>query len=138
MSAEFVDTNVLVYAYDPTSAKKHERARQLVGDLWQRGEGTVSVQVLQEFFWTVTRKVPRPLATAAAIEILEELAAWDVYAPTAEDVIRSAELASRRRIALWDAMIVHAAISAGSRILWSEDLDSGARFDSLQIRNPFD
>ncbi|HUJ15411.1 MAG TPA: PIN domain-containing protein [Thermoanaerobaculia bacterium] len=138
MSAEFVDTNVLVYAYDPTRAKKHERARELVSDLWRRGDGTLSVQVLQEFFWTVTRKVPQPLAPAAAIEIVEELAAWNVYAPNADDVVRLAELSARRRIAFRDAMIVHAAISAGSTILWTEDLDAGARFDSLRVRNPFD
>jgi len=137
MSAEFVDTNVLVYAYDPTTTEKHECARELVGRLWESGEGTLSVQVLQEFFWTVTRKVPRPLATATAIEILQELSAWDVYGPVAEDVIRAAELAARRRIAFWDAMIVHAAISAGSTILWSEDLAAGSRFDSVEIRNPF-
>ncbi len=138
MSAEFVDTNVLVYAYDPTTTEKHERARQLVSRLWESGDGTLSVQVLQEFFWTVTRKVPRPLASATAIDILKELSVWNVFAPIAEDVLRAAELSARRRIAFWDAMIVHAAISAGSTILWSEDLAAGSRFDSVAIRNPFE
>ncbi len=127
MGAEFVDTNVLVYAYDPTTKEKHERARELMSRLWESGDGTLSVQVLQEFFWTVTRKVPHPLASATALDILEELSAWDVYAPIAEDVVRAAQLSARRRIAFWDAMIVHAAISAGSTVLWSEDLAGGSR-----------
>lgn len=138
MSAEFIDTNVLVYAYDPTTADRHEKARNLVSRLWAEGNGALSVQVLQEFFWTVTRRVPRPLDPATATDILEELSAWPVYAPTAEDVSRAAELSVRRKIAFWDAMIVHAAISAGCTILWSEDLASGSRVGSVEIRNPFD
>ncbi len=138
MSAEFIDTNVLVYAYDPTTADRHEKARDLVSRLWAEGSGVLSVQVLQEFFWTVTRKVPRPLDSATAIDILEELSAWPVYAPAAADVLQAAELSVLRKIAFWDAMIVHAAISAGCTTLWSEDLSSGSRVGSVEIRNPFD
>ncbi len=137
MSAEFVDTNILVYAYDPTTAEKHEKAQSLVSRLWETGEGVLSVQILQEFFWTVTRKVPRPLPPRTAIDILEELATWTVYAPTADDVLLAADLSVRRRIAFWDAMIIHCAIASEAGLLWSEDLSSGTRFGSVEIRNPF-
>jgi predicted nucleic acid-binding protein len=68
MSADrqFVDTNVLVYAYDVTAGRKHDHARALVEHLWEALEGCLSVQVLQEFFVTTTRKIPRPLAIPAA------------------------------------------------------------------------
>lgn len=137
MSAEFVDTNVLVYAHDPTDRDKHAKARALLERLWQSGEGTLSVQVLQEFFWVITRKVPKPIDTAKAIDILEDFAAWNVVAPRATDVIQAARLGARRRISFWDAMVVQTALLAGASILWSEDLSDTSDFGSLVVRNPF-
>src|SRR5580693_3817988 len=57
---QFVDTNVLVYAYDVTAGDKHSLARVLMEELWTAREGCLSVQVLQEFFVTTTRKIPKP------------------------------------------------------------------------------
>jgi predicted nucleic acid-binding protein len=61
MSAEFVDSNILVYAHDPTTPAKHDRAQSLVERLWLEKTGRLSIQVMQEFFWIVTRKIPAPL-----------------------------------------------------------------------------
>lgn len=66
---EFVDTNVLVYAYDPSAGAKAELARELVASLWRSGQGCLSLQVLQELFVTITRKVPKPMPAAGAAEI---------------------------------------------------------------------
>jgi predicted nucleic acid-binding protein len=62
MSAErlFVDTNILIYAYDVSAGAKHTKAGRVVGDLWDSGLGVLSTQVLQEFFVGVTRKIPKP------------------------------------------------------------------------------
>ena len=68
----FVDTNVLVYAEDLDAGSKHSIARDLVADLWRSGDGVLSVQVLQEFFVNVTRKIPRPLASQEALAIVEQ------------------------------------------------------------------
>lgn len=69
----FVDANILVYAEDRDAGDKYVIARNLVADLWRSGEGVLSVQVLQEFFVNVTRKVPRPLGTGQALEIVEDV-----------------------------------------------------------------
>jgi predicted nucleic acid-binding protein len=61
MSAEFCDTNIIVYAYDSTAGVKHDRAQALLERLWLEGVGALSVQVLQELFVTLTRKVVRPV-----------------------------------------------------------------------------
>ena len=61
MPAEFIDTNILVYAYDRTAGIKFDRARALMESLWDRGEGVLSTQVLQEFYVAVTSKIPQPL-----------------------------------------------------------------------------
>jgi predicted nucleic acid-binding protein len=56
---QFVDTNVLVYAHDLSAGVKRERAKEIIAFLWQSGRGCLSIQVLQEFYVTVTRKVSR-------------------------------------------------------------------------------
>ena len=137
MSAEFVDTNVLVYAYDTTTRPKHERARSLLERLWESGNGCLSVQVMQEFFWIVTRKIPSPLPPRTALEILRDYSAWPVFSPLSDDVIAAGELATSDRLSYWDAMIVHAAVALGATRLWTEDLQHGLALGSLHVENPF-
>ena len=57
----FLDTNIIIYAYDVSAKEKHEQARKLLVDLWDSGRGVLSTQVLQEFFVSVTQKIPQPL-----------------------------------------------------------------------------
>ena len=83
---QFVDTNILVYAHDVTAGDKHSRARALVEELWDTRQGCLSVQVLQEFFVTTTRKIPKPLEAPAAAQIIDDLAHWHVHAPADTDV----------------------------------------------------
>ena len=66
--AFFLDTNVLVYAYDPADAAKRTRAMTVVERLGSRQRGVLSAQVLSEFFVTVTRKIVPPSMTLMAPE----------------------------------------------------------------------
>ena len=81
LARAFVDANVLVYAFDPSAEAKHAAARRLIEELWERQTGCLSVQILQEFFVTMTRKVPQPLSIDAAAERVRELTVWKVFAP---------------------------------------------------------
>lgn len=141
MSAEagrqFVDTNVLVYAHDTSAGDKHARAKQLLAELWTNGNGCLSVQVLQEFYVTITRKVSRPLDPEAARQRVEDLGYWLVHSPTAEDVVEAIRLHQSSRLAFWDAMIVTSASKLGCRVVWSEDLNPSQRLAGVQILNPF-
>ena len=65
---EFVAANVLVYAFDASAKAKQAAAKQLIERLWDSGTGCLSVQVLQEFFVTVTRKVAKPLPVDEAAD----------------------------------------------------------------------
>jgi len=134
---EFVDANVLVYAFDASAAEKKARAEALLARLWTSGMGCLSVQVLQEFFVIVTRKVPRPLSPDVAAERVREFTAWPVFAPTAADVLGAIALQQEAKLSFWDAMIVHSASEAGCEILWSEDLRHGQTIRGVEIRNPF-
>jgi len=135
---EFVDTNVLVYAHDTTAGEKHARAEALVRDLWKRRAGCLSVQVLQELYVVLTRKVRKPLSEEVAARILSTLSAWKVHAPVASDVLDAIEISRRQSIAYWDAMILQSAVSLGCTILWSEDLNPGQIYEGVKVMNPFD
>lgn len=134
---EFVDANVLVYAHDASAEGKHEAAVRLLARLWDSGTGCVSVQVLQEFFVTVTRKVSEPLTISEASDRVREYSAWKVFAPAAEDVLSAIALHQRAKVSFWDAMVVHAAAELGCDVLWSEDLSDGQSIHGVHVHNPF-
>jgi predicted nucleic acid-binding protein len=134
---QFVDTNVLVYAHDVTAGDKHRRARALVSDLWQTRAGCLSVQVLQEFFVTTTRQIPKPLDVPAAARIIDDLAHWHVHAPAAADVLAAIGIHQRTSTSFWDAMILRSAKELGCETLHSEDLNPGQLYEGVQVRNPF-
>lgn len=135
---EFVDANVLVYAFDSSAARKQQVAEQLLKRLWESGTGCVSVQVLQEFFVTITKKVAKPLPVDDAKARIREFSAWTVFAPTADDIVAAIDLHTQARIGFWDAMIVLAAAECGCEVLWTEDLNDGQRLREVRIRNPFE
>lgn len=134
---EFVDANVLVYAFDSSAGRKQESARALLERLWESKTGCVSIQVLQEFFVTITKKVAKPLPVQDATARIRELAAWKVFAPNADDVITAIGLHTQAKIGFWDAMIVLAAAESGCDVLWTEDLTDGQLLRGVRIRNPF-
>jgi predicted nucleic acid-binding protein len=134
---EFVDANVLVYAYDASAGKKKAAAEQLLAQLWEAGNGCLSVQVLQEFFVTVTGKVAKPLPIEDAAERVREFSTWKVFGPSADDVLRAIAVHRETRLSFWDAMIVHAAAELGCDVLWTEDLNDGQVIRGVRIRDPF-
>jgi predicted nucleic acid-binding protein len=137
LERQFVDANVLVYAFDSSAGRKQHIAQALLATLWERNTGCLSVQVLQEFFVTVTKKVARPLPVDDAVARIRELTAWRVFAPTAEDVLAAIALHGQAKIGFWDAMIVLAASESGCEVLWTEDLNDGQSLRGVRIRNPF-
>jgi predicted nucleic acid-binding protein len=137
MSGEFCDTNILVYAYDTSAGTKRELAKSLLDRLWREGSGVLSVQVLQELFVTLTRKVPQPLAAHDARAVVADFASWRVVEPAASDVLAAIDVSERWRLSFWDAMIVRAAQRADATVLWSEDLASGQAYDGVSVRDPF-
>jgi predicted nucleic acid-binding protein len=136
-SRQFIDTNILVYAHDVTAGIKHERARALIEELWNSRQGCLSVQVLQEFFVTVTRKIPKPVDVSEAACIIEDLAHWHVHAPVASDVLAAIDVHRQARVSFWDAMILRSAKELGCGTVHSEDLSSGQEYDGVEVRNPF-
>jgi predicted nucleic acid-binding protein len=135
---QFVDTNVLIYAHDTSAGPKHERARALIAQLWEDRAGGISIQVLQEFYVNVTRKVARPMPPDAATQIIGDLSTWQVQRPDVNDVLAAIQLQTQQRLSFWDAMILTSARRLGCDIVWSEDLNAGQAYEGVEVRNPFD
>ena len=132
----FVDTNVLIYAHDVDAKEKHERAKSVLRELWSYRTGALSVQVLQEFYVNVTRKISRPLSKQAARLIVNSYAIWCVETAPA-DVAAAFQIEDESRIGFWDALIVASALKIGATRILSEDLNARQRIAGIRIENPF-
>lgn len=131
----FFDTNVLVYADDDDAPKKQRVARDLWHDHRRDGTGVVSLQVLQEYFVTVTGKLKHdPRKARRKVELLAE---FDVATPEVGDILAAIDLHRLHGISFWDALILRSAHQAGCRVLLSEDFQGGREVDGIQVVNPF-
>ena len=135
-SLQFVDTNILVYAHDRSAGEKYHQARAAIQSLWDSGLGCLSVQVLQEFYVTLTRKVMRPVSPDEARRLVADLSTWRVHSPDAEDVLGAIDLQQRYQLSFWDAMILLSAIRAGAQTVLSEDLNPGQDYDGVRVIDP--
>jgi len=133
----FLDTNIIVYAHDRSSGDKHADAREIMDYLWENRKGVISVQVLQEFFVCVTKKIFKPLPIKNARDILDYLSTWDVVANDKHITLKAIDIQERYQFSFWDSLIIQAAIQGQARIVLSEDLPGGQVVNDLKILNPF-
>lgn len=133
----FIDTNVLLYAYDASAGRRHDRAAALVGDLAGRRVAATSIQVLQEFYVNVTRKIAKPLTHDVAVERVQAFARWPIHVPHARDVVAAARISNDAQLSVWDAMIVRSASRLGCAVVWTEDLNPGQPIEGVAVRDPF-
>jgi predicted nucleic acid-binding protein len=134
----FLDTNILVYSFDPVEPRKASLAEDLVTRAVTSGLGTISYQVVQEFINVSLRQF------GAAMTVTElELYFFKILLPmmrvpsSTELFLEALRLQTAGRIAWYDSLIVAAAMRSGCKILYSEDLQHGRRFGDLVIQNPF-
>src|SRR5215510_15128298 len=132
----FVDTSILIYAHDLDAGVKRERAMAKLRELWDSGNGRLSVQVLQEFYVNATQKLAKPVARSTAREVVRTYGVWVHHAATVETVTRATELSELARISFWDAFIVASAEEVDAEELLSEDLNDGQAIAGIKIVNP--
>ena len=133
----FVDTNILVYCRDRSETTKQPRAEEWIAHLWNTGAGRVSLQVLNEFYVTVTQKLRPGLDPAIARNDVRNLLAWR---PVELDVLSVEEawgVQDKYGVSFWDCLIVAASLRAGVRYLLSEDFRDGQVLDGIRVVNPF-
>jgi len=134
----FLDTNIFIYSFDRTDPPKARLAQQIITDHAARGNGVISFQVVQEFFNVAFRKFQPALrpeeATNYLLTVLRPFLAVD-----SSIGLYSAALAIRLRYQLswYDSLIVAAASEASCSVLYTEDLQHGAKINGVKIENPF-
>lgn len=132
----FVDTNVLIYAYDIDAGAKHTVAKTVLRKLWTERNGVLSTQVLQEFYVNVTRKIAHPLRKDTARTIVNSYSIWCSDTTPAE-IANAFQIEDRAKIGFWDALIVASALKSGASRILSEDLNAGQIITGVRIENPF-
>ena len=133
----FLDTNILVYAFDVSAEQKHTVAQNILKELWNNNKGCISTQVLQEFFVTVTKKIPKPLKPLFAKEIINDLLKWDIVINDGNLILEAINIFIKNNFSFWDSMIIQAAIQTNAAVLLSEDLPHNRTIGNLTIHNPF-
>jgi predicted nucleic acid-binding protein len=137
MSARsFVDTNVLIYAHDVDARAKHEVAKNVLRDLWSQRTGVLSMQVLQEFYVNVTRKIASPLPKDVARLVVNSYAIWCIET-TPYEITAAFRIEDESRIGFWDALIVASAAKCGAVRILTEDLNARQVIAGISIENPF-
>ena len=139
MSAEyFLDTNVVVYSFDKSAPAKREKSVNLIAE----GCAKVRVQSVgrwcRSFLNVALHKWKRPMSPGDAMgymgTTLEPLCA--VF-PSASLWRSALSIQIQSQYCFYDSLVVASALQCGARVLYSEDLQDGRRFDELEIRNPF-
>jgi len=134
----FFDTNVLIYLFDKDSPNKAAVARQLYSRLVREKSGLVSVQVLQEFFVTLSKKFAVALSPDDVKREVRDLSGLlKVIETDVALVLDSIKLSRRYTLSFWDGLIIQAALRSGASVLYTEDLQDGQVFESLTVCNPF-
>jgi predicted nucleic acid-binding protein len=131
----FFDTNILVYTDDHDARRKQAKALELVEEARLGGWGVVSTQILQEYFVAATAKLRVPPEIAR--RKVELFGRFDLVLIDLPDILAAIDLLRLHAIGFWDALVLRAAHRAACTVLLTEDLQHGARFDGVEVRNPF-
>ena len=133
----FVDTNVLVYAFDRSGSAKQRAAQRLMNELMEQDRLRVSTQVLQELYVTLTRKARACCSSGEALAVLEDLAAWPLMVVDYGAIRAAVRLGEQAKLTFWDALVVVAAARSGAAVLYTEDMNDGQEILGVRVRNPF-
>jgi len=133
----FVDTNVLVYVRDAGEPVKQRCAAAWLEYLWREQLGRTSIQVLSEYYVTVTRKLAPGLPQEDAWDDVQSLLTWSPH-PVDESLLgRGRDIERRHELSWWDSLIIGAAQLQGCPLLLTEDLQDGGVYGSVKVRSPF-
>ena len=130
----FIDTNVVVYASDPSDARKNELAVEILADAFDNDQDVTSSQVLNEFVNTALNKLKK--SNEEVVGHLRQLKTMRVVPVSAEWLERAVEIRSRYDLQFYDSLLLAAAEALGCDKVLSEDLNDGQMFGSVKAVNP--
>jgi len=134
----FVDTNLLVYAYDRSEPEKQRQASRILDRLALAGMGVIDTQIMAEFFVAVTRKISAPLSVAEAYQRIQNyIRSWPVLGISEMVVLEAARGVRDHQFSFWDAQIWAAARLNQIPVVFSEDFNTGSIIEGISFVNPF-
>lgn len=133
----FVDTNILVYCFDAASPQKKEKAVNLMLELWGNGRGVLSLQVLKEFFVTVTHKLALGIGYDDARRAVEDFLSWEIAQEGRKSLLFAMSISHRYHLSFWDANVIACAALSDCEICYSEDMNNDQIYEGVKIVNPF-
>jgi predicted nucleic acid-binding protein len=138
LSDILVDTNVLVYSFDPGDRKKQTRAREVLALLGVQDRVVLSVQCLTEFFRTVRWGISHPLSPEdALLEVRRLTRACRIFELTSAVVLDACEASNRHQLSIWDALIWAVARANAISLILTEDAEHGRILEGIHYLNPF-
>lgn len=109
-----------------------------MSELIVRGAGALTTQVLGEFFWTVTRRLPVPLSKQQAASALTQMVdVWPVLGVPVAVSLEAARCSAMHDLAYWDAQLWATAKLNGIALVLSEDFADGCVIEGVRFANPF-
>jgi len=138
MSGDFIDSNVFVYLFDDTDARKQDTARSIVRAGLEDGAARISHQVVQETLNVITRKIAARATPDQARRFMDAVLVplWRIM-PSQQMYHRALDIQARYKYGFYDALILAAALEGGCTRLYSEDFQDGQKIEGLVIENPF-
>ena len=133
----FLDSNILVYAYDKHNLEKQTKAQAILKEAIKNESAVLSAQVLGEFFVVVTRKIKVPLSFNDAEKIINILSVLPVEEIDLPLVKRAIDMQKFYGTSYWDSLILAEAERSGCSRILSEDLNDGQQYNGVLIENPF-
>ena len=134
----FVDTNLLVYAYDRSEPEKQRQASRILDRLALAGMGVIDTQIMAEFFVAVTRKISAPLSVAEAYQRIQNyIRSWPVLGISEMVVLEAVRGVRDHQFSFWDAQVWAAARLNQIPVVFSEDFNTGSIIEGISFVNPF-
>lgn len=133
----FIDTNLLVYAYDSSEEKKQKRCQEILVEGVTNGSLRLSTQVLGEFVTVFRKKFPKEDLEAKLTTVLDLFVGETVIPIDYRTTLLALRLMCRYQISYWDAQILAAAKRGECVYVLSEDLSDGQNYEGVVVRCPW-
>ena len=134
----FLDTNVVVYAYDRSESFKQSKIVPVLDELSSIGAGALSTQVLCELFVALTSKIRSPLSQKDGVQRVERhMQIWTVLNVTSVIILEALRGVRKHHFSFWDSLVWATAKLNQISIIFSEDFADGSTVEGVRFVNPF-
>lgn len=134
----FLDTNILVYAFDLSAPRKCKIARNLIATAIEEGTGVIGFQVVQEFVNFALKAQKRPMKADQVQQYFQKvLKPLCAVHSSIQIYLRAFSILRETKFSWFDSIILACAEEAGCSTLYTEDMQNDRQVGAVRICNPF-